>query len=94
MGSEVYCIVNAILMGIVLNIVLPLVISPFATDEEKKPPNGAASLSFKSQFMHMMVHHNQVAFMSSLIIALIVGLAVFLGYKLKPLERVMKLIKK
>lgn len=94
MGSEVYCIVNAILMGIVLNIILPLVLSPLATEEEKKPPNGAASLSFKGQFVHMMVHHNQVAFMSSLIIALIVGLAVFLGYKLKPLERVMKLIKK
>lgn len=93
MGSEVYCIVNAILMGIVLNIILPLVLSPLATEEEKKPPNGAASLSFKSQFMHMMVHHNQVVFISSLIIALIVGLSVFLGYKLKPLERVMKLVK-
>jgi len=93
MGSEVYCIVNAILMGIVLNIVLPLVLSPFATEEERIPPNGTASLSFKGQFMHMMVHHNQVVFMSSLIIALIVGLAVILGYKLKPVERLIKVFK-
>jgi hypothetical protein len=92
MSSEVYCLANAILMGVVLNIVLPLIISPFATEEEKIPPNGAASLSFKGQFFHMMVHHNQVAFMSSLIIALIVGLAVFLGYKLKPVERLIKFL--
>ena len=93
MNHEGYCIANAIFMGVVLNIVLPLILSPFATDEEKKPPNGAASLSFKGQFMHMMVHHNQVVFMSSLIIALIVGLSVFLGYQLKPCERLMKLFK-
>lgn len=93
MNHEGYCLANAIFMGVVLNIVLPLLLSPFATDEEKKPPNGAASLSFKGQFMHMMVHHNQVVFMSSLIIALIVGLAVFLGYKFKPCERLMKLFK-
>ena len=93
MGSEVYCLANAIFMGVVLNIVLPLILTPLATEEEKKPPNGASSLSFKGQFMHMMVHHNQVVFMSSLIIALIVGLAVFLGYKFKPVERVVKLFK-
>lgn len=93
MNHEGYCIANAIFMGVVLNIVLPLILSPFATDEEKKPPNGAASLSFKGQFMHMMVHHNQVVFMSSLIIALIVGLSVFSGYKFKPCERLIKLFK-
>ena len=93
MNHEGYCLANAIFMGVVLNIVLPLLLSPFATDEEKKPPNGAASLSFKGQFMHMMVHHNQVVFMSSLIIALIVGLSVFLGYKFKPCERLMKMLK-
>tara|TARA_Y100000022_G_C12943321_1_gene237045 strand:+ start:222 stop:503 length:282 start_codon:yes stop_codon:yes gene_type:complete len=93
MNHEGYCLANAIFMGVVLNIVLPLILSPFATDEEKQPPKGAASLSFKGQFMHMMVHHNQVVFMSSLIIALIVGLAVYLGYFLKPYERLIKLFK-
>lgn len=93
MNHEGYCLANAIFMGIVLNIILPLLVSPFATDEEKKPPKGAGSLSFNGQFMHMMVHHNQVVFMSSLIIALIVGLSVYLGYFLKPVERLMKLFK-
>ena len=94
MGSEVNCILNAVIMGIVLNIVLPLILIPFATGEEHSPMNGASSLSFKGQFMHMMVHHNQVMFMSSVIIALIVGLAVYLGYKLKPFDCLMKLKKK
>tara|TARA_B100001057_G_C22589099_1_gene848243 strand:- start:335 stop:583 length:249 start_codon:yes stop_codon:yes gene_type:complete len=76
-------LVNPIIFGILLNIILPLVLEPFATEQEKKPTNGAASLSLKGQFMHMMVHHNQVPFMSSVIIAIIVGLSVFLGNKYK-----------
>ena len=72
-------IINSIIYGISLNLILPLILKPFATEEEIKPPNGAASLSMKGQFMHMMVHHNQVPFMSSVIIAIIVGLSVVLG---------------
>ena len=74
------CLQNAVLMGVILNLVLPYLLKPFASKEEIKPPNGAASLSLKGQFMHMMIHHNQVPFMSSVIIALIVGLSVYLGY--------------
>tara|TARA_Y100000591_G_C21378877_1_gene472503 strand:- start:232 stop:510 length:279 start_codon:yes stop_codon:yes gene_type:complete len=87
------CIINAVLMGVLLNLGLPLVLEPFATPEEVKPPNGAANLSLKSQFMHMMVHHNQVPFMSSVIIAIIVGLAVYLGYVLDPMKYVTKALK-
>ena len=67
---------KASLVAIVLNIILPFILTPFATAEEIKPANGAASLSYKSQFMHMMVHHNQVMVTSSLIIAIIVYLSV------------------
>ena len=74
---------NPVIFGVLLNIVLPLVLKPFATEEEIKPPNGAASLSLKGQFMHMMVHHNQVPLMSSVIIAIIVGLSVYLGNNYK-----------
>tara|TARA_Y100001970_G_C13852102_1_gene659831 strand:+ start:457 stop:705 length:249 start_codon:yes stop_codon:yes gene_type:complete len=66
---------NPVLFAVVLNLVLPMILSPYATDEEVKPKNGAASLSLKGQFMHMMVHHNQVMFSSSLIVGLIVFLA-------------------
>lgn len=84
--SDYDCIVNAVIIGVILNLVLPGLLKPFATSEEIKPPNGAASLPLKSQFMHMMVHHNQVPLMSSLIIALMVGLSVYGGYKLQPMK--------
>jgi len=70
---------KTILVAIILNIVLPYVLSPFATADEVKPPNGAASLSFKKQFMHMMVHHKQVALTSSFIVGLIVYLSLYIA---------------
>mgnify|MGYP003323566366 CR=1 FL=1 len=76
-------ILKSAVVGIVLNLVLPLILKPFATEEEITPPNGAAQLSLKSQFMHMMIHHNQVPLMSSLIIALIVGLSVYISQMVK-----------
>ena len=89
MVKSLNCIINAIIFGVLLNLILPVILKPFATQEEIKPSNGAKNLSYKGQFMHMMVHHNQVKFMSSVIISIIVGLSVYLGYKFPP----MKLIK-
>ena len=65
-----------VIVAIILNLVLPIVASPFATPEEIKPPNGASNLSFKSQIMHMLVHHNQVPLTSSIIIAAIVFISI------------------
>tara|TARA_B100000902_G_C27134991_1_gene825574 strand:+ start:313 stop:582 length:270 start_codon:yes stop_codon:yes gene_type:complete len=84
MTKESSCIINATIIGVILNLVLPVALKPLATPDEIKPPNGASNLSYKGQFMHMMVHHGQVPFMSSVIIAIIVGLSVYLGYLLKP----------
>ena len=72
-----------VLVAIVLNIVLPLVATPFATPEQIKPPNGAGALPLFDQVMHMLVHHGQVPVTSSLIVALIVGLSVCIASKLK-----------
>jgi len=74
--------IKAAVVGVILNIVLALAASPFATKEEVKPPKGAGNLSFKSQIMHMLVHHNQVMLTSSLIVALLVGLSVSIAQKL------------
>ena len=90
MSDETKCIANAVIMGIVLNLVLPLLLTPFATKEEINPPSGASALSYKGQFMHMLVHHKQVPLMSSFIVGLIVGFAVYSGYKLKPYESVFR----
>jgi hypothetical protein len=91
--GEGYCIANAIVIGVVLNIVLPMVVNPFATVEEKMPKGGAASLDPKGQFVHMLVHHGQVPIVSSFIVAIIVGLSVFIGYQMKPVEKIMSLMK-
>ena len=92
MKRESYCVANAVLVAVLLNLFLPILLKPFATTDEIKPPNGATKLSYKGQFMHMMVHHNQVPLMSSLIVALITGLAVFLGYKLKLVNRLAAIV--
>mgnify|MGYP001319935983 CR=1 FL=1 len=73
---------KAAAIGVVLNVVLSYVLSPFATEDEIKPPNGAKNLSFKSQIMHMLVHHKQVMLTSSLIIAVVVGLSCWLACRM------------
>ena len=75
-------IVKSVIIGIVLNIVLSFVLKQFATTEEIKPSGGASSLSLKGQFMHMMVHHTQVPFMSSLIVGLIVFLSGYISSRI------------
>ena len=70
-------VVKSSLIGVILNIVLAFALSPLASKDEIKPPNGAHNLTFKSQIMHMLVHHKQVMFTSSLIVALLVGLSVY-----------------
>jgi len=71
---------NAI-VGVVLNVVLALALSPFATPSQITPPQpgGAAALDFFSQIMHMLVHHGQVLFTSSLIIFAVVFLSTIIA---------------
>ena len=65
-----------VVVSIVLNIVLPMVASQVATEEQITPPNGAANLAFLDQVMHMLVHHAQVPVTSSIIVAAIVAISV------------------
>ena len=72
-------LISSILVGVAINLILPLLVKPYATPEQIKPPNGAENLSFFDQLMHMFVHHAQVPLTSSIIIAVIVGLSVYLS---------------
>ena len=83
MNKEFKIICSAVIVGIIINLVLPFSVKPFATPEQIKPPDGAENLSFFDQLMHMFVHHAQVPFTSSLIVAVIVGLSVYLGGLIK-----------
>ena len=69
----------AVVIGVVINLVLPFVLKRFATSDEISPPNGPSKLSLKGQVMHMFVHHAQVPVTSSVIIAIIVFLSVLLA---------------
>jgi hypothetical protein len=72
---------KAVMVAVIINLVLPYMLKPFATKNEIKPPNGAHNLSFKEQLMHMFVHHAQVPLTSSIIVAIIVAISVYLSYK-------------
>mgnify|MGYP004193197259 CR=1 FL=1 len=76
----------SVVVGVIVNLVLPALVKPFATAEQIKPPNGAENLPFKSQLMHMFVHHAQVPVSSSIIIAVIVSLSVVLGKMLGKMK--------
>jgi hypothetical protein len=73
-----FALINSV-VGVILNIVLALVFSEFATEDQITPPNGAAKLPFPSQIMHMLVHHKQVLFTSSLIIFAVVFLSTIIA---------------
>ena len=83
MSKGYKCVINAVIYAVALNLILPMIAKPIATPDEIKPPNGAAKLSFKSQIVHMLVHHSQVPISSSLIIILIVASSITLGYNFK-----------
>ena len=79
MDKVISIVRKPVIVAVILNIVLPMIVSPLATKEEIKPSNGASNLNLKSQLMHMLVHHNQVVFSSSLIVALIVAISVYVS---------------
>ena len=72
-------VLYSVLVGVVVNLVLPFGLKPFATPDQVKPPNGAENLPFFDQLMHMFVHHAQVPLTSSIIVAVIVLVSVVLG---------------
>ena len=77
-------LIKPIMIGVAINLVLPQIVTPMATPDEIKPPTGnAKDLDMKQQLVHMMVHHGQVPISSSIIVATIVGLSVYLSSKIK-----------
>ena len=83
--KELRCMTKVVGIVVLLNLILPRIAKPFATEEEIKPPNGADKLSFKGQIMHMLVHHEQVPITSSLIVSVLVIVAFYLSSVLPKL---------
>ena len=70
---------KAVIVAVILNLVLPLIVKPFATPGQIKPKNGAQNLSYFDQLVHMLVHHAQVPITSSIIVAVVIGLSMYLA---------------
>ena len=79
MISNIELLKKLLLYSVAINIVVPFILKPFATEEEIKPPTGAGNLDLKGQIMHMFVHHAQVPLTSSIIVSVIVLLSVLIG---------------
>ena len=79
MDHEFKCILNAVFFALVLNLVLPMV-------ADYLPVNKS------NEYFKMLSHHKMTPVSSSVIVTLITGLSVYLGYLFKPYERVMKLV--
>ena len=76
-------VISAIIYGVILNILVSVIASRFATSEEITPTCGPPGcLNFKGQVMHTFVHHTHVLASSSFIIAVVVGLAACLATKI------------
>ena len=79
MDHEFKCILNSVLIAVALNLVLPQVVAYLSIDKS-------------NEYFKMLSHHKMTPVSSSVIVALITGLAVYLGYLVKPVERLQKLI--
>ena len=72
-------ILKSVVVGVLLNIILAFVVTPYATPDEVKPPDGAGKLSYYSQVIHILSHHNQIKLTSSLVVGVLVALSVYIA---------------
>jgi len=79
MDHEFKCIINASIFAILLNLVLPILVDYLPVNKS-------------NEYFKMLSHHKMTPVSSSVIVAVITGLAVYLGYLVKPVERLQKLV--
>ena len=75
MNHEYKCILNAMIFAVALNLVLPVLV-------------GYLPLDKSNEYMKMLAHHKMTPLSSSVVVAVITGLAVYLGYLFKPVEKI------
>ena len=86
MKSGIGCVINACIYAVVLNLILPRLLTMNLTEEEKKPKGCPSKMSMKSQIMHMLYHHSRAPVSTSLILVLFVSLSITLGYNFKIIQ--------
>lgn len=75
MHHEYKCVLNSMIFAVALNLVLPVLV-------------GYLPLDKSNEYMKMLAHHKMTPVSSSVIVAVITGLAVYLGYLFKPVEKI------
>ena len=75
-------IVKAAFVSVVLNLVLPLILYPFATEREQNACIKDVDLNIKERFMVMLLHHKHMPIMSSIIIALVITISILIGERI------------
>ncbi len=78
-------VVRASIIAVVLNLVLPVLVSPMATEKEKNACIKDSNLTIKEKFMIMLLHHKHMPIMSSIIVALVVALSIIASNGMKIL---------
>jgi hypothetical protein len=79
MDHEFKCIMNAIIFAVFLNLVLPILADFIPVNKS-------------NEYFKMLAHHKMTPVSSSVIIVAITGLSIYLGYLVKPYERLQKLL--
>ena len=75
-------LINSLLYAILINVVASFAFDFIASQDEKKPTKSVDKLNFKEKIVHMFVHHKQVIFASTIIVAAIVGLSIGFAQKI------------
>ena len=75
-------IVKAAFVSVILNLVLPLILYPFATEREQNACIKDVDLNIKERFMVMLLHHKHMPVMSSIIIALVISISILIGERI------------
>ena len=77
-NKDIYKIIG---IAVAINIVLPRIVKHFASDKEIKPDN-PKNLTFKEKIVHILVHHDQLPISSSLVVAIIFLLSIYIAKKI------------
>lgn len=72
-------LLKSVMVGVLINLFFPHILKKYITYDEISPPTPVDALPIKNQIMHMIYHHNLVPLSSSLIIATIIILSVYIA---------------
>lgn len=76
-------IITSIIIVVLLNLTIPNILLPYIKSKHSHPENGIDKLNFGQKFMNLMYFLAKAPLLSSLVLAVMVGISVFLGSMIK-----------